>query len=161
MSQTTGTTSSDTFVCEAANNQKSAETGLALLKYLLAGMFFGILLIKAEVMSWYRIQEMFRLASFHMYGVIGSAVVTGAVSVWIMKKTGARTLSGEAPVWPVKTFHRGQVIGGLVFGLGWGITGACPGPIFAQIGAGFPAALLTLAGAVAGTWVYGKLLAKH
>lgn len=127
------------------------------LKYALVGILFGIIFTKAEIISWFRIQEMFRLQSFHMYGVIASAVVVGAVSVWLIKKFGARTIYGEAIVFHPKKFNKGQVIGGLLFGFGWALTGACPGPLFAQIGAGFLVAPVVLASAVAGTWVYGYL----
>jgi len=127
------------------------------LQFLAAGIFFGIILIKSEVMSWYRIQEMFRLQSFHMYGVIGSAVVTGIISVLIIKKTGAKTLYGEPITFQPKSFNKGQIFGGLLFGFGWALTGACPGPLFAQIGAGFSVVIVTLFSAILGTWVYGKL----
>ena len=126
------------------------------LQFLAAGIFFGIILIKSEVMSWYRIQEMFRLQSFHMYGVIGSAVVTGIISILIIKKTGAKTLYGEPITFQPKTFNKGQIFGGLLFGFGWALTGACPGPLFAQIGAGFSVVIVTLFSAILGTWVYGK-----
>jgi len=82
-------------------------------------------------------------------------VVVGALSVLIIKKFKLRTIAGEAVVFPVKTFNKGHIFGGLLFGLGWGITGACPGPLFAQIGAGYPAIFVTLLSAIAGTWVYG------
>jgi uncharacterized membrane protein YedE/YeeE len=131
------------------------ESSLSYLKYLLIGMFFGIILVKSEVISWYRIQEMFRLQSFHMYGVIGSAVVTGMISVWLIKKFNIKTIHGEKIELPTKTFNRGQIYGGLIFGFGWAITGACPGPLFAQIGTGFSVIIVTLLSAIAGTWVYG------
>ena len=128
---------------------------MRLIKYLLLGMVFGIVLIKSQVVSWFRIQEMFRLESFHMYGVIGSAVAVGALSVFLIRRLGIRTVSGEDVVIPTKTFNWGYVIGGLIFGLGWAITGACPGPLFAQVGGGFLVVLVTLLSAIAGTWVYG------
>lgn len=126
------------------------------LKYLLAGILFGIVLVKAEVVSWFRIQEMFRLQSFHMYGVIGTAVVTGMVTVWLLKKLNIKTIHGETIHFHPKKFNKGQVIGGLMFGFGWAMTGACPGPLFAQLGAGFTIIIVVIASAVAGTWVYGK-----
>jgi uncharacterized protein len=129
-------------------------------KYLAAGLVFGIVLIKAEVISWFRIQEMFRLQSFHMYGVIGSAVVTGAISVWLIRRFKVKSIYGEPILIPKKTFQKGQLYGGLLFGLGWGITGACPGPLFAQIGLGVTVTIITLLSAVAGTWVYGKVREK-
>jgi uncharacterized membrane protein YedE/YeeE len=100
---------------------------------------------------------MFRLQSFHMYGIIGSAVVVGIVSVWLIKKFHLRTIYGEPIEFHNKQFSKGQILGGLLFGLGWAITGACPGPLFAQIGAGFTVVIVTLLSAVAGTWVYGRL----
>jgi uncharacterized membrane protein YedE/YeeE len=130
------------------------------LKYLFTGMLFGIILVKSEVISWFRIQEMFRLESFHMYGVIGSAVVTGILGVLLIRKLGIRTLSGEAIVIPKKPFTKGNIYGGLIFGLGWAVTGACPGPLFAQVGSGFTVVIVTLLSAVAGTWVYGKVREK-
>lgn len=125
------------------------------IKYLIVGILFGIVFVKAEIISWFRIQEMFRLQSFHMYGVIGSAVVVGIISVWIIKKFNIKTIYGEQITFHPKTFNKGQVIGGLIFGLGWAITGACPGPLFAQIGSGATVIIVTLLSAIAGTWVYG------
>jgi hypothetical protein len=119
------------------------------------GIMFGIILIKAEVISWFRIQEMFRLQSFHMFGVIGSAVVVGMISVFLIKKLNIKTIYGEKIVLDDKKFNKGQVYGGLIFGLGWALTGACPGPLFAQIGYGSTVVIVTLFSAIAGTWVYG------
>jgi uncharacterized membrane protein YedE/YeeE len=130
------------------------------LQYLAAGIAFGIILIKSEVISWFRIQEMFRLQSFHMYGVIGSAVITGIIAVAIIKKTGVKTIYGEPITFQPKSFNKGQIYGGLLFGFGWALTGACPGPLFAQIGAGFTVSVVTLASAILGTWVYGSLRNK-
>jgi uncharacterized membrane protein YedE/YeeE len=130
------------------------------LKYLIIGMLFGIVLVKSEVISWFRIQEMFRLQSFHMYGIIGSAIVVSLISVLLIKRFQAKTISGELIVIPVKKFHWGNVYGGLIFGLGWAITGACPGPLFAQIGSGFAVIVVTLLSAIAGTWIYGLLRDK-
>lgn len=125
------------------------------LKYLVIGVLFGIIFVKAEIISWFRIQEMFRLQSFHMYGVIGSAVMVGMLSVWIIRRFDLKTIQGETVVIPKKEFNKGNIYGGLLFGLGWAITGACPGPLFAQIGYGATAIIVTLLSAVAGTWVYG------
>jgi uncharacterized membrane protein YedE/YeeE len=130
------------------------------LKYLFFGLLFGIVLIKSEVVSWYRIQEMFRLQSFHMFGVIGSAVVVGAISVFIIKKFKIKTINGEEILLPNKTFNKGQIYGGLLFGFGWAMTGACPGPLFAQLGYGAAAISVTILMAIAGTWVYGKVREK-
>ncbi len=130
------------------------------VKYLIVGAAFGILLVKAEVISWFRIQEMFRLQSFHMFGVIGSAVAVGMLSVWLIKKFNIKTIYGEHIEFHSKTFNKGQVYGGLLFGFGWAITGACPGPLYAQVGTGATVIAVTLLSAVAGTWVYGKLRDK-
>ncbi|SEW49860.1 DUF6691 family protein [Chitinophaga arvensicola] len=126
------------------------------LKFLITGTLFGIVFVKAEVISWFRIQEMFRLQSFHMYGVIGSALLVGMLSVLIIRKFNIRTIGGEAIVFHPKKFSKGQIYGGLIFGTGWAITGACPGPLFAQIGTGATVIVITLLSAIAGTWVYGK-----
>jgi len=131
-----------------------------LLKYLLVGIIFGITFVKAEVISWFRIQEMFRLQSFHMYGVIGTAVAVGMLSVWLIKKYKLKTIYGEPIVFHKKKFNKGQVIGGLIFGFGWAMTGACPGPLFAQIGTGALVVTVVLLSAVAGTWVYGYFREK-
>ena len=130
------------------------------LKYLFAGVLFGIILVKSEVISWFRIQEMFHLQSFHMYGVIGSAVVTGIISVFIIKKLNIKTIYGEKIELPAKKFNKGQIYGGLLFGFGWALTGACPGPMFAQIGTGALVVIVSLLSAIAGTWVYGLLREK-
>lgn len=130
------------------------------IKYGLLGIIFGIVFVKAEIISWFRIQEMFRLESFHMYGVIGSAVVVGMISVFLIKRYNARSMEGEQIKLDDKKFNKGQIYGGLIFGLGWGITGACPGPLFAQIGTGATVIIITLLSAIAGTWVYGKFREK-
>ncbi|MDX2283630.1 MAG: DUF6691 family protein [Bacteroidia bacterium] len=129
-------------------------------KYAGVGILFGIVFVKAEIISWFRIQEMFRFQSFHMYGVIGSAVVVGALSVWLIKRFKVKTLQGEDVVFHPKPFSKGQIFGGLMFGLGWAVTGACPGPLFAQIGSGATVVAVTLLSAIAGTWVYGLLREK-
>jgi len=130
------------------------------IKYLVLGILFGIVFVKAEIVSWFRIQEMFRLQSFHMYGVIGSAVAIGILSVWLIKKFNIKTIYGESITISPKQFNKGQIFGGLIFGLGWAITGACPGPLFAQIGAGTSVVIITLLSAIAGTWVYGYFREK-
>ena len=129
-------------------------------KYAFAGILFGITLTKAEVISWFRIQEMFRLQSFHMYGVIGSAVATGIISVWLIKKFQIKTIDGKHITFPIKKFNKGQVYGGLLFGFGWALTGACPGPLFAQIGTGASVIIISLLSAITGTWVYGYFREK-
>ena len=125
------------------------------VKYLVMGVLFGIILVKSEVVSWFRIQEMFRLQSFHMYGIIGSAVLIGIISILIIKKFNVKTIYGEPITIAPKKFNKGQIYGGLVFGFGWTITGCCPGPLFAQIGTGATVVIITLLSAIAGTWVYG------
>lgn len=125
------------------------------LQYAAVGLIFGVVFVKAEIVSWFRIQEMFRLESFHMYGVIGTAVMVGALSVFLIKKFRVKTIHGDDIIFPPKTFSKGQIIGGLIFGFGWAMTGACPGPLFAQIGTGALVIGVTLLSAIAGTWVYG------
>lgn len=130
------------------------------LKYSLVGIVFGIVFIKAEIVSWFRIQEMFRFQSFHMYGVIGTAVIVGAISVFLIKKLGIKTINGEKIEIPNKEFNKGNIIGGLLFGLGWAITGACPGPLFAQLGSGVLAIIVVIISAGFGTWIYGRFREK-
>jgi uncharacterized membrane protein YedE/YeeE len=138
---------------EAAARQKG------LLVYLLLGVLFGIVLTKSEVISWFRIQEMFRFQSFHMYGIIGAAVVVAALSVALIKKLDLRTVRGEPIRIPPKEMGTGYRywIGGTIFGLGWALLGACPGPIFALLGNGVLVIVVALASALAGTWAYGYL----
>lgn len=140
------------------SNQNISLTGN--LKFLLIGMMFGVFLLKSEVINWYRIQEMFRFQSFHMYGIIGSAVVVGAISVFLIKKFKVKSFAGETIDLQDKVFNKGQIFGGLIFGFGWAITGACPGPLFAQIGSGATVVIVTLLSAVFGTWTYGFLKEK-
>lgn len=129
-------------------------------KYLFYGTLFGIILTKSEVISWFRIQEMFRLESFHMYGVIGSAILVGVISVFTIKRFDIKTIYGEKVDLHSTPFNKGQVIGGLCFGFGWALTGACPGPLFAQIGTGATVTIITLLSAISGTWVYGLIREK-
>lgn len=144
----------------STEEQPLKEAALSYLKYLLAGTAFGIILVKSEVISWFRIQEMFRLQSFHMYGLIGSAVITAIISVQLIKRFNIKTLGGEIIELPQKKFNKGQIYGGLLFGFGWALTGACPGPMFAQIGTGALVVVVTLLSALAGTWMYGLLREK-
>lgn len=148
------------FICEAPNDMEKLESPLENMKYLVVGILFGIVFVKAEIISWFRIQEMFRFQSFHMYGVIGSAILVGLVSIFLIKKYKIRTFNGEIVNFHPKKFQKGQIYGGLIFGLGWALTGACPGPLFAQIGSGFVVVFVTLVSAVAGTWVYGYVKDK-
>ena len=130
------------------------------IKFLVFGIYFGFVLSKAEVISWFRIQEMFRFQSFYMYGIISSAVVVGAISILLIKRFSLKTIKGEPVGFPIKEYHQGLLTGGIIFGLGWALTGACPGPIFALIGNGYGVFLVTLAFAVLGAWVYGLLREK-
>lgn len=130
------------------------------LKYLIFGILFGFILIKAEVVSWFRIQEMFRFQSFHMYGIIGSAIVVGIISIQIIKRFKIKTISGEEIKITGKEFNKGTVIGGLLFGIGWAMTGACPGPLYALIGASYLPIVVVLLSAVFGTYVYGLMKDK-
>src|SRR6476661_4443822 len=130
------------------------------IKYMAVGILFVILLVKGEVISWFRIQEMFRLQSFYMYGVIGTAVAVGSISVLLIKKFNIKTIYGEPIEFHKKKFNKGQVYGGLLFGFGWALTGACPGPLFAQIGTGALAVIIVLLSAIVGTWVYGAIRNK-
>ena len=127
--------------------------------YLMLGLLFGIILSKSEVISWFRIQEMFRFQSFHMYGIIGSAIAVSAVSVMLIRRFNVKTIRGEAITIPPREFGRGynQSIGGVIFGLGWALTGACPGPLYALIGNGITVILVALLSATAGAWAYGAL----
>jgi uncharacterized membrane protein YedE/YeeE len=131
------------------------------LRYLLLGTFFGIVLIKSEVISWYRIQEMFRFQGFHMYGIFATAILTGVLSVWLIRRFDLRSLDGEPLDYPAKEPRRySYLFGGTIFGLGWGLAGACPGPVAALIGAGYGAFMVVLASAIVGTWVYGYVRHK-
>jgi len=129
------------------------------LPYALAGLLFGLALVKSEAASWYRIQEMFHFQSFHMFGIMMSAVLTAFVGARVMRRfIGKASLEGVAILMPVKGPGVARYLaGGAIFGLGWGIIGLCPGPIFALVGAGSPGAVLVLAGALHGTWLYGAL----
>jgi uncharacterized membrane protein YedE/YeeE len=129
-------------------------------KYLVLGTLFGIVLTKSEVVSWFRIQEMFRFQSFHMYGVIGSAILVGVLSVQLIKRNHLRTIDGQEIRIADKKFNHGVWIGGFIFGLGWAITGACPGPLFAQLGSGINSAAVLILAALAGTWTYSALREK-
>ena len=140
---------------EGINAATKTESFVGNLKYVVIGAFFGIVFVKAEIISWFRIQEMFRFQAFHMYGVIGTAVVVAAISVFLIKRFNIKTIDGETVQFAEKPMHKGVVIGGLMFGCGWALTGACPGPLYAQIGAGFPVVIITLLSAIAGAWFYG------
>jgi len=131
------------------------------LKYIIVGFIFGVVLTKSEAVSWYRIYEMFQFQSFHMYGIITVAVVTGIIGLQIIKRVQLKNIKGEPIQVPDK--EDGSVrfwLGGIFFGLGWALVGACPGPIFILIGAGFLPAILILIGALLGTFIYGVLKDK-
>ena len=130
------------------------------IQFLVLGIVFGIILTKAEVISWFRIQEMFRFQSFHMYGIIGSAILVGFISIQLLKKFKLKSSEGTEINYPKKPYDKGVIFGGLTFGLGWALTGACPGPIFAIIGNGYSVFIVTLASAVFGTFVYGLIKKK-
>lgn len=134
--------------------------GQRLWPLFVLGVYLGVVFRKSEVISWFRIQEMFRFQSFHMYGIIGSAVAVGALGVWIIRARGLRTLAGE-PIRIVKEPWTGwgaqYWLGGAIFGVGWGLTGACPGPMFALVGSGLTVMLVAIASAVAGVWTYARI----
>ena len=132
---------------------------MMLLPYFLLGGAFGIVIVEAEVVSWFRIQEMFRFDAFHMYGIIGTAVLTAAISLLTIKRLGVRGPDGEPLGFTPKVLGTGAryLAGGTVFGLGWALTGACPGPLVALIGAGTPVMLVAFLSALGGTWTYGRL----
>lgn len=128
------------------------------LKFLFTGVLFGIVMAKAEIISWYRIYEMFRFESFHMYGIIGSAVLLGMLAVQIIKRTQLKDIEGT----PISFNPKNKsiiryLLGGTIFGLGWALAGACPGPMFVLVGYGYLSLLIVIFGAVLGTFVYGML----
>lgn len=131
------------------------------IKFLLVGIFFGIVLVKSEAVSWYRIYEMFKFQSFKMYGIIGSAVVLGAILVWSIKKMNLKSTEGNTiNIQPKnKSFYR-YILGGSIFGLGWALAGACPGPMFILVGSGFYSMLIVIVAAIFGTFAYGVLKDK-
>lgn len=128
------------------------------LKFILVGFIFGIVLTKSEAVSWYRIYEMFLFQSFHMYGIIMTAIVTGVVGIQLIKRKNIKDIAGN-PI-EIQDKEKGTFrywIGGLIFGLGWALVGTCPGPIFILIGSGFMSVVLVLVGAVLGTFIYGVI----
>ena len=131
------------------------------LKFIIAGVFFGIVMAKSEAISWYRIQEMFRFQSFHMYGIIGTAVILGILSVYLIKKFNIKDSEGNPISFKDKdTGWPRYLIGGSIFGLGWALTGACPGPMFVNVGYGYFAMLIVIFGALIGTYLYGVIRNK-
>lgn len=134
---------------------------MKIFRYIFVGIIFGITLTKAEVISWYRIYEMFRFQSFHMYGVIGTAIVVGIIAVQIIKRSGIKAVDGTPiEINPKQISIPRYLFGGIIFGLGWAMTGACPGPMFILVGNGFFVILAVIASAVLGTYVYGLLRNK-
>lgn len=134
---------------------------MKFFRYLFIGILFGIVLTKSEVISWYRIYEMFKFQSFHMYGVIGSSVLIGIIVIQIIKRTGMKSLDGKPIVIEDKelSFTR-YILGGTIFGLGWALTGACPGPLFILLGNGIGVVSVVILSALAGTYAYGLLKSK-
>ena len=134
---------------------------MKFIKFLLVGIFFGIVLVKSEAVSWYRIYEMFKFESFHMYGIIGTAVLLGALAIALIKRIKLKDIEGQEIEMPSKdkSFTR-YFVGGSIFGLGWGLAGACPGPMYVLFGTGIWTILVVVAAAVLGTFVYGLLQTK-
>ncbi|MCM4169550.1 hypothetical protein KCTC52924_00331 [Arenibacter antarcticus] len=131
------------------------------LKFLLVGIFFGIVLVKSEAVSWYRIFEMFKFQSFHMYGIIGSAVSLGILFIWLFKKYKVQSVAGkEINLQPKDKGFTRYILGGTIFGLGWALAGACPGPMYVLVGTGVFSMLIVIAAAVLGTFAYGVLKNK-
>ena len=129
---------------------------MKFIKYLIVGIVFGVTLTKSEVISWFRIYEMFKFQSFHMYGVIGSAVVLGIIFIQLIKWRKMNDITGQEIQIEAKQFSVARyLIGGIIFGLGWAMTGACPGPLFVLLGNGFGVILVVIASATLGTYVYG------
>ena len=128
--------------------------------FIFLGIFLGFVFTKAEVISWFRIQEMFRFESFHMYGIIGMAILVGFISVQLITRFNIKSIGGESIELKPKKLHKGSLFGGIIFGLGWAATGACPGPLFALIGNGFTVIIVPLVSAVMGTWFYGRMREK-
>ncbi len=134
---------------------------MKFIKFLLVGFVFGIVLTKSEAVSWYRIYEMFQFQSFHMYGIISVAITTGVIGIQIIKRNKVKAIDGTPIV--IKDKEKGSaryIIGGIVFGLGWGLVGSCPGPIFILLGAGVLPVILVLIGALIGTTLYGIIRSK-
>jgi uncharacterized protein len=131
------------------------------LRFILAGLVFGIVMVKSEAASWYRIQEMFRFQSFQMYGIIGTAVVLGALSIYLIKKLKVTDTDGVPIVFKDKDKRWPKyVIGGIIFGLGWALAGSCPGPMFVNLGYGYPSFIIVIAGGLTGTYFYGLIKEK-
>lgn len=132
-----------------------------VLSYLFIGMLFGIVMYKSEAASWFRIYEMFQFQSFHMYGIIGSALVIGVLGVQLIKRNNVKSFLGESIHFvPKERGFTRYIVGGIIFGLGWALAGSCPGPIYTLIGAGYVSIIVVLIGAILGTFLYGLLKNK-
>ncbi|RYE18236.1 MAG: YeeE/YedE family protein [Sphingobacteriales bacterium] len=131
------------------------------IKFILAGIVFGVVMVKSEAVSWYRIQEMFRFQAFHMYGIIGTAVVLGIIAVYLLKHFNVKDAAGEPIVFTDKDKSwKKYIFGGIIFGLGWALTGACPGPMFVNIGYGYFSMIIVVIGALLGTYLYGLVRSR-
>jgi len=134
---------------------------MRFIKFLIAGIIFGIVMVKSEAVSWYRIQEMFRFQAFHMYGIIGVAVVLGVIGVWLIKKFHIRDYDGDPIVfYPKDRSYVRYILGGSIFGMGWALSGACPGPMIVNIGYGYFAMAIVFLFAIIGTYLYGFIKDK-
>jgi len=134
---------------------------MKFIKYIITGILFGIVMSKSEAVSWYRIQEMFRFQSFHMFGIIGTAVLSGIFFTWLIKVLKVKNLNGERIRWSDKDRSwKRYLYGGIIFGLGWALTGACPGPIFVLLGQGYGVMLVVILASLLGTYTYGVLKSK-
>ncbi len=134
---------------------------MKFVKFLLLGAVFGVILVKSEAVSWYRIFEMFNFHSFHMYGIIGSAVALGIIAVQLIKRKSLSDYKGDGIVIKTKDkLYKANLIGGIIFGLGWALAGACPGPMFALLGYGLLSILIVIVGSLLGTYLYGILKDK-
>ena len=154
----TAPTKTDSETIPTADRSRS-RAGISWLLYVLLGACFGITLTQSEVLSWFRVQEMFRFQSPRMYEIIASAIAVAAASVALIKRLGVRTISGEPITIPPKTMGRGvrYAAGGTIFGVGWALVGACPGPLFALLGNGVTVMIAAIGSAMVGTWLYGFL----
>ncbi|MCM8570693.1 YeeE/YedE family protein [Gramella jeungdoensis] len=134
---------------------------MRIVGYLMTGIFFGIVMFKSEAASWFRIYEMFQFDSFHMYGIMGSALVLGVLGVQLIKKKNLKDFDGkDIHITPKPKEYKANIFGGIVFGLGWALAGACPGPIYTLIGAGYISVIVVFLAAILGTFVYGLLKDK-
>ena len=150
----------DTYEWSAPPHSDPRAPGLPV--YLLAGIAFGVVLTRGEAISWFRIQEMFRFQGFHMFGIFATALPTAIVGVQLLKRRWRRTLGGAPVVVPPKHLGSGvrYAAGGTIFGLGWALTGACPGPLFALLGSGVTTMTVAITAAMLGTWTYGRLRSR-